>query len=827
MYGKKRQLSRRDMLRLTAAGGAAAMYGKALAQVCTDTVPVDVRIADDTGCPVDVDFFPPSPFILSPFTDAFVVPPAFRPGYRFPDGTLSGGTPQDWAVRQKNGVFGNFLSPPGPGPGNQDSIGERLMAHDGQTFNFFNPKTGVTTTKTLNFGGARKGTHQLYPGGLGTSYANLKDGMALWDGSVVNPKSVFDAMATTPLLYHLRLMVAPHQFTTSDVVPVDSKSNQLPGLPPGASAPAGSVPGTFKMPASTIYGFNGTFPGPMINVDYGRPVIVRFENDLDINPQCLNRGDFGAPDWAFLTHLHNGHTAPESDGQPHDTQDNDCGYQPGQWVDSLYLIYPAGGDDLEKQSFLWFHDHRKDHTAANVYKGMVGIMPHYDSPGAVNPSPQLGAIDSGDETQGARLPGVRTNNPDGTFDVKYDIPIVLYDCRMDDGITPHEDPHQPLTPQPWSNNVCGQTHPEWWGQLFHMHYPNHGFVGDIFTVNGVAFPVLVVERRAYRFRYLDASVSRQYEISFRCTWSGSNKLAPMLNSPNGNPVQGQGQWGFKDNKGNWAIPELGMYQTEIASGGGLLPNPVLRSSIEVWPAKRREVVVDFATYYDGTQTQAGDVIYMCNTAVMTDGRKQNGNLTLGGAFCVPIVKFVIGSNKLATDNSDPGLTPVLGNVKNQAGGGSFNPNKVLRLRHIPPFIGNTDPKLENMDFTLVRGGGAGGHIEWMINNLAFDPTVPMWAPTVNTFELWGINNGGGGWTHPMHIHMEEHQVVSRTSGVGIASKPPHPEDPIGKEDLVALEPSEQTQIWRGFRTFLGNYVAHCHNLLHEDHAMMFGWSITL
>jgi len=45
-------------------------------------------------------------------------------------------------------------------------------------------------------------------------------------------------------------------------------------------------------------------------------------------------------------------------------------------------------------------------------------------------------------------------------------------------------------------------------------------------------------------------------------------------------------------------------------------------------------------------------------------------------------------------------------------------------------------------------------------------------------------------------------------------------------DVVALQPSEQTTIYRGFRTFLGNYVAHCHNLAHEDHNMMFGWSIT-
>jgi FtsP/CotA-like multicopper oxidase with cupredoxin domain len=32
-------------------------------------------------------------------------------------------------------------------------------------------------------------------------------------------------------------------------------------------------------------------------------------------------------------------------------------------------------------------------------------------------------------------------------------------------------------------------------------------------------------------------------------------------------------------------------------------------------------------------------------------------------------------------------------------------------------------------------------------------------------------------------------------------------------------------IYRGFRDFTGPYVAHCHNLAHEDHAMMFGWEI--
>jgi FtsP/CotA-like multicopper oxidase with cupredoxin domain len=833
----KKQFTRRDMLKISAAGGAATYYSKALGACVGDTIPVDIRTASNTGCPVDADLFPASPFITQPFVDPLPIPAAMRPGYRNPDGTLA--TTQSWNVRQKNGVFGNFTSPPGPGAGNQDSIGDRPMSNDGGTFTFNNPVTGALTTKTLNFGGARKGTHQLLAGGLGTSYRNLQNGMTLADGSVVNPKSVFDALNPKANLYHIRLQVAGKSFTSSNVVPIDSNGNVLPGLPPGATDDGrpiarGTVAGTFKMPQSTIYGFNGSFPGPMINATYGQPNIVRFENDLDFNPLCRNRGDFGAPDWAFLTHLHNGHTAPESDGQPHDMQDNEGGYQPGQWVDNSYLIYPAGGDDREKQSFLWFHDHRMHHTGPNVYKGMVGLMPHYDAPSPFNPSPQLGALDSGDERIGLRLPGVKTVNADGTFDVKYDIPMAFYDCRMDNGITPHEDDHQPLTAQPWSNNVCSNTHPEWWGKLFLQHYPNHGFVGDIFTVNGTAFPVMVVERRHYRFRFLDASLARQYELSLR-NLQGGVKLAPMTGADGGapvpgkqgNPVNGQGQWGFQDSKNKWTMPRQCMKMTQIASGGGLLPNPVLMDQIQIWPAKRREVVVDFATYMDGSATHAGDVIYLTNTAVMTDGRKQNGNLSMGGAFAVPMVKFIIGSNQLSVDNSDPGLTPIPANVKNSAGGGVFNANKVLRPRHIPPGVGNSDKLAENMDFTLMRGGTAGGETEWLINSLGFDPLNPLWAPTLNTFETWGINNGGGGWTHPMHIHMEEHQVLFRTTGVGPNSNPPHPEDPIGKEDLVSLEPAEQSKIYRGFRTFLGNYVAHCHNLAHEDHNMMFGWSITL
>jgi FtsP/CotA-like multicopper oxidase with cupredoxin domain len=597
------------------------------------------------------------------------------------------------------------LAPPGPGRGQQDSDG---------------------------------GTHQVWTNDLG-----LPD----------------------PIFYKIDLKVREHAFTTSLVQPIglDPVTGQI-----GPVVPPDGIAGPRSLPDSTIWGFNGTFPGPRINAEYGHPVLVRFENHLDENPLNIDSNDFGSPDRAFLTHLHNGHTAPESDGNPHYKA---SGYQPKQWVDNLYLNWPAGGDPREMQSFFWFHDHRMDHTGADVYKGMVGLFPIYDP-----------TLDSGDETKGLRLPGVRRNNKDGTFSVDYDIPLAFYDCRLDDGVTPHQDFHIP-TPE------CGLTHPEWWGQTFFRHYPNHGFVGDLFTVNGVAYPVLHVKRRKYRFRFLDASISRIYEFK--------------LMSSTGGPVAAPGT------QGQWQLPDgqQCMRFTQIASEGGLLPAPVVRDSFQLWPAKRREVIVDFTKYMDGSPTKTGDVIYLTNTLQMTDGRKPDGQgevepgQVVDPNYRVPVLKFV-----LDTTAADHSLIP-------------------RTLRPLPPVPPQAVlDSLPHRTFELHRGGGGGGggrggssEIQWLINGLPFDPLHPLATPKWGSAEVWTIANGGGGWVHPLHIHMEEHHVLSRTAGL-------QPDD-NSKEDVVALGPSESVTLYRKFRTFVGPYVCHCHNLAHEDHAMMFGWTI--
>lgn len=638
--------------------------------------------------------------------------------------------------------------------------------------------------------------HQMYPGQSSCL------GMA-W-----NPVKNYP----DPLVYTIRLQVAQHSFTSSQVLPIDSSGQ--PTYSYDASGKRYAKGAKRYLPPSTIYGFNGTFPGPMINNEYGQPTLVRFINELDKNPLNLDRQDFGAPDYSFLTHLHNAHTACESDGNPHYTMKRlgYHGYPPGTWCDNLYLNYPAGGDSREKQSFFWFHDHRMDHTGANVYKGMVGLFPIYD---------RENNLDMGDERQGLRLPGVRTNHGDGSFDVAYDIPLALYDMCLDDGVTVHQDMHDGLGEYPEAKNP--RTHKEWWGKTFFKHFPNHGFVGDIFTVNGKAFPVLKVKRRKYRFRFLDASVARCYELMVMTSSKGP-KAAKDLGYK-GDELQGQ----YRLTDGQQCMKFV-----QVAADGGLLPFPLVRDSFELWPANRREMIMDFTQYMDGTPTSKGDEMYLVNIMKMRDGRLPNKSTRMGldEDYVIPIMKIVIEDDALAADSSRmpfEGWTPAV-KPKDLA---RMTP-KLLRESPPLPSASMLEDLTRNRMVFEVQRGSAGGELEWLINGQAFDPITPIRSlknPAGNTplaeqkvgsWGVWEIRNGGGGWTHPFHMHMEEHQVLTR-DGVPAPSAA-HPDD-TGKSDVVNLDPGESVIVARQFRSYIGSYVAHCHNLAHEDHAMMFAWSI--
>jgi spore coat protein A, manganese oxidase len=96
---------------------------------------------------------------------------------------------------------------------------------------------------------------------------------------------------------------------------------------------------------TTIWGYDGTFPGPTIKARRGRTVVVRHTNRL------------ATP---TVVHLHGGVSPPESDGFPMDH------IMPGE---SRTYAYP----NAQRAATLWYHDHAMDRTGRNIYMGLAGL----------------------------------------------------------------------------------------------------------------------------------------------------------------------------------------------------------------------------------------------------------------------------------------------------------------------------------------------------------------------------------------------------------------------------------------------------------------------
>ena len=91
-------------------------------------------------------------------------------------------------------------------------------------------------------------------------------------------------------------------------------------------------------------------------------------------------------------------------------------------------------------------------------------------------------------------------------------------------------------------------------------------------------------------------------------------------------------------------------------------------------------------------------------------------------------------------------------------------------------------------------------------------------PGRGTAERWTIVNASRDWEHPIHIHLEEHQFEERDGAT-----PPDSEQM--RKDVALLRPGDSITLKMRFRDWLNEYPIHCHNTVHEDHAMMLLWEV--
>jgi manganese oxidase len=523
------------------------------------------------------------------------------------------------------------------------------------------------------------------------------------------------------------------------------------GIAPNQGLPVRFHPGMPTQNPNSVWTFNGTIPPKLVMGRYGEPLLFRHHNGLPCDVR--ENGGFGRH--TISTHEHNGHHGAENDGF------TGAYFFPNQFYDYHWPIVLAGhysmntgatdrmasspdgsgglinvpGDWHETMSTHWFHDHMFSFTAQNVYKGNAACFNLYSG------------LDRGNEEiedgVNLRLPSGSTKDW-GNLD--YDVNLMLAEKAFDRE-----------------------------GQLYFDIFNFDGFLGDVMTVNLGYKPYFEVERRKYRFRMLNASVSRFFKIALA---NASGTAQPII---------------------------------QIGNDGNLLPHPVTLMQLdEQGIAERYDIVIDFSNF------QIGDKLHLVNLCEHDDGKGPKRNLSMAAALAGQSADPCVGrflEFRIARDPAKPDQSRVPSTM-------IPNPD----LSQIPvaqerTFVfGNGGKQQGTNPFTSASGpwgiGTDGGE------KLDADYGRISAAPRYGTREVWTLVNDGGGWDHPIHIHFEEGQILARNGSINNV-----PLAERGRKDVYRLLPGGSVTLTMQFRDWGGMFMEHCHNTVHEDNAMLLRWDI--
>lgn len=319
------------------------------------------------------------------------------------------------------------------------------------------------------------------------------------------------------------------------------------------------------------------------------------------------------------------------------------------------------------------------------------------------------------------------------------------------------------------------------GELVFDLFNLDGILGDKFLVNGTIQPFFAVQPRRYRFRMLDTGPSRFYEFFLTDLNNLSAKNSFWL----------------------------------IGTDGNLISNPIQVQSVRIGPAERVDVIIDFRPF-------AGKTIYLENRLNQINGQ---------GPAAVD--SQVAAQNSSTTEcsgvlnSNQPAIFPAgSGNLvlQFQVSGTLVTDHSVDPSTH-PTFYQLPSTRVTPRIVRTFKFDRLNG--QWSINGQFMDCGIGpsgfsetfRFAVQQNSSEQWILTNLTGDWTHPVHIHLEEHQILSRNR-----AKPTVATD-LGRKDVTQLHPNERAQLFFRFRDWLGKYPIHCHNVVHEDHAMMALWHV--
>jgi FtsP/CotA-like multicopper oxidase with cupredoxin domain len=208
-------------------------------------------------------------------------------------------------------------------------------------------------------------------------------------------------------------------------------------------------------------------------------------------------------------------------------------------------------------------------------------------------------------------------------------------------------------------------------------------------------------------------------------------------------------------------PSGGGALVQVGEDGGLLARPIAHGAIDIAPGERFDVVVDFSRFAPGTRV-----------------RLRN---RLGEGRTAEVMCFDVSSGRSDEDAQVPD-----------------------RLSSVEPLDLSRATTTRTFQFQLSA------HHGWTINGEPYRPGRPLARPGLGDIEVWRFITDVH---HPVHVHLDPFQVVSRNN------RGPGPYD-AGWKDTVDVRPAGGVEVAVRFTDYAGAFMLHCHNLEHEDMAMM-------
>ncbi|PEC18858.1 multicopper oxidase domain-containing protein, partial [Bacillus cereus] len=127
------------------------------------------------------------------------------------------------------------------------------------------------------------------------------------------------------------------------------------------------------LPPTTVWGYNGMYPGPTFEVQRNHPILVKWKNKLPFEhllpvDRTIHGAEPDKPSVRTVVHLHEGRVRPENDGYPEAWFTRNFENVGPKFVHEVYY-YP----NCQRPATLWYHDHALGITRLNVYAGLAGF----------------------------------------------------------------------------------------------------------------------------------------------------------------------------------------------------------------------------------------------------------------------------------------------------------------------------------------------------------------------------------------------------------------------------------------------------------------------